>query len=205
MDGVFTGLSNTIACSHRRATILVQFNESLLTTAQSMAYTCGDYDKFADGKCGNCLDNPNGCKPFGSWFEFWDEYQLPSNWSKPVSYFIDTTESKPYTTYHHQMILKTKSSFTTFSGYIKVTPIGDKRDAEQIKIDPGKVKPNSTYTYLIKVPKSLGNIDKALVRIKNDGITNSLVKAVGFQGEDFNPVQVIEEIRFNFMSNEDLE
>ncbi|XP_017493602.1 PREDICTED: pancreatic lipase-related protein 2-like [Rhagoletis zephyria] len=204
LEGLFTGLSNTIACSHRRATILVQFNESLLTTAQSMAYTCEDYEKFGEGQCGNCLANPNGCKPFGSWFDFWHQYQLPSNWSKPVNYFIDTTDSKPYTTYHHQMVVRTKPSFSSFLGYIKVTPIGEKRDAEQIKIDPGRVKPNSTYTYLIKVPKSLGNIDKALVRIKNDGIANSLVKAVGFQGESFNPMQVIEEIRFNFMSNEDL-
>ena len=44
MNGLLTGLSDTIACSHRRATTLMPFNESLLTTAQSMAYACDNYE-----------------------------------------------------------------------------------------------------------------------------------------------------------------
>jgi len=40
LDGLFPGLMDMIACNHRRATQFVQTNESLYTTAQSMAYAC---------------------------------------------------------------------------------------------------------------------------------------------------------------------
>ena len=114
MDGLIQGLTDTIACSHRRATLLVQFNESLLTTAQAMAYSCPDYDTFTAGQCGaaQCNSggevNPDGseslCKPFSSWFDFWADYRLPASWSAPVSLFVDTSDLKPFSVYHYQVI-----------------------------------------------------------------------------------------------------
>ena len=128
-------------------------------------------------------------------------FQLPSDWTKPISYYIDTTDLKPFAKYHYQMVVKTRGDFESFRGYIKITPIGDKRDSEQIKIEPGTIKPNSTYTHLIKVPKNLGIITKALGRINKEKL-DRLVNTV--LGRDMlEPTQVIKELQFNFMSNED--
>lgn len=114
MDGLITGLTDTIACSHRRATLLVQFNESLLTTAQSMAYSCADYEAFGRGECGaaqctgsfeeEAIEDGSLCKPFGSWFDYWATYRLPQDWTAPVRLFLDTSDLRPFSIYHYQVL-----------------------------------------------------------------------------------------------------
>ena len=77
----------------------------------------------------------------------------------------------------------------------RIIPIGELRDGYEIRIDPSEaIQPNSIYTALISVSKDLGVINKALGRITKNQIIGS---------EDYNPIEVVEELRFNFMSSED--
>ena len=211
LKGISTGISDTIVCSHRRAYRLVQVNETLLTTAHSIGYRCPSYEDFKQGKCGTCgdldHDRNDECKPFGNWYTWWLE-QLPSpNWTKPIKYFIDTTDEKPYTLFHHQIKVQTKRNIDSFKGYIKITFFGELRDSDQIKIEPGTIEGNSTYTYLLKTPKDLGRIPKALVRVGQP----KLIKAAGAFGaantddETTNPLNVIDNIKVHFMSHEHVE
>jgi len=52
LEGLATGLADTLACAHRRATKIVQFNSSLLTDAKSVARQCGSYANYSAGMCG---------------------------------------------------------------------------------------------------------------------------------------------------------
>lgn len=65
------------------------------------------------------------------------------------------------------MVLSTRSNFTSFNGAVSISPIGSRRDWDTVTINPGTIAPNSTYTYLIKVPKSLGKISTAMVSLKS--------------------------------------
>lgn len=115
MKGVVGGLTDSLACSHRRATRLVAFNESLLTQAHAVGYKCKNYEDYSHGECSKCDEN-DMCKPFNSWFGWWQD-QVPSpSWTKPVSYYLDTTNGIPYTVYAFQVIVsEIKSVDTAFS------------------------------------------------------------------------------------------
>lgn len=104
LEGFMVGLTDTVACSHRRATKLVQFNESLLTYAESVAYVCDTYENYEAGKCGRC-DTPDECKPFGSWFGYWQEQEPSPGWTKSIVYYVDTTNMIPWTMFIFQIVV----------------------------------------------------------------------------------------------------
>lgn len=121
------------------------------------------------------------------------------------------------------MVLSTRSNFEPFSGTVNISPIGSRRDWDTVTINPGKIEPNSTYTYLIKVPKSLGKISNAMVtlggaglvrrrsrKVKKElkmgkrlwGISNDKDQEQEQQDEVANQVwEVIGELQFNYMSH----
>lgn len=103
LDGVFQGLSDTIACSHRRPTILVPVNESLFNDCEMVGYKCDSYEKFLDGKCGTCRDGSDECKLFDSWFDYWRDHPKPNNASAAKTYYLDTNDIIPYCLYHYQI------------------------------------------------------------------------------------------------------
>lgn len=96
-----------------------------------------------------------------------------------------------------QVIVNTFSNFTAFSGgTIDITPIGTLRDSDTFSIQPDSIATNSSYTYLLKVPKSLGRISKAEVNLRNDG---SVVNPLG--DASYQAWEIISELQFNYMSN----
>lgn len=108
MSGLTTGLTDTVACSHRRATRLVAYNESLYENLQSVGYRCDTYEDFQNGRCLDCEEHSDNCRPFGSWFEYWQE-QFPSpSWSNPISYFLDTNSKFPYGVFHYGVKVSSK-------------------------------------------------------------------------------------------------
>ena len=223
LNGFITGLTDSVSCNHRRSTRLIQINESLFTTAQSMAYSCESYQDFQLGKCGTCNSNGDDdklniprCQPFSGWFSWWQEQTPPNVWKRPIRYFIDTTDLVSLMSlFHFQIILRTKSKFEPISNsYIKITPLGSLRNGKSIILfntDTGTgfgtstIQPNTTYTYLMKVPKDLGTIKMALVkviqRINNNG-SFVLFRHQYFEQRSMNPNHIILDLRFNFMSNQ---
>lgn len=104
--GAVEAITDTVACSHRRATWLVQFNDTLLTEAESMAYQCDSYESFLDGRCGSC-DEKDQCKPFHDWFGWWNTQLPPENFKKPLIYYLNTKSMVPWSTFTWQMKVST--------------------------------------------------------------------------------------------------
>lgn len=166
LNGVVGGLTDTMACSHRRATRLVAFNESHLTYAQAVAFACASYEEYAAGNCGTCSDAEQ-CKPFSNWFGWWQEQEPPSTWTKPVKYYLDTTSTIPWTMFAIQVIVETGNIAVPVNGSLEITPFGRFRNGPKILItdrnELGKIKANTKYSYLMKVPKDLGQVRQAIV------------------------------------------
>jgi len=132
---------------------------------------------------------------------------VPPNWSRSIKYFIDTTESVSHLAlFHFQIQLHTKAfGFDPFDGFIILVPVGDLRTGRAVAIDPGSIRPNTTYTRLMKVPKDLGRINLVLVRVKQWARAgNALQRALSrAQQVELNAVPIVQKVDFNFMSHYD--
>lgn len=99
--GLAEGITDAIACSHRRACPLLSYDETLFDDFESMAYACSNYSDYSAGKCTKCRDGSDDCKPFGDWFDYWPKQKVSTSWKAPISYYIDTREKLPYSYYFY--------------------------------------------------------------------------------------------------------
>ncbi|OTF77389.1 hypothetical protein BLA29_006460, partial [Euroglyphus maynei] len=203
INGLAEGLSDAIACSHRRAYLLMTYEEQMFDDFESNAYRCNNYTDFEAGKCGICRDDSDDCKPFGRWFDYWQRQKPSRDWTSPIVYFVDTRTEMPYSYFFYQIKVKTGNNFDTYDGRLALNITGSLRNdfVEQINMEH-KFEPNNKYTYLHKSFKSLGRIVRVDAQLQEKGEQKSGIKrlianAIGKQKEQN---LVIDEIQINYMN-----
>ncbi|OTF81197.1 hypothetical protein BLA29_008112 [Euroglyphus maynei] len=197
LHGISVGLADTFACSHRRAYLLMAYNESKYDDFQSLAYRCNNYSDFSTGKCGECNESDD-CKRWGDWYDYWQEQKPPKNWTEPLVYYIETRDELPYSYFHHQIIIKTSDGFKPINAVLTLDMFGSLRSdySPQAKIE-ATFEPNKIYTQLFLMTKSIGSVRSIDMKISAiDDVTK--IKSVAKKSET--PYIIVDYVQVNYMN-----
>ncbi|OTF81924.1 lipase-like protein, partial [Euroglyphus maynei] len=205
--GIYEGIQDTVACSHLFVYKLMEYDEKRDDDFESMAYRCENYEAYKAGRCGTCRDGSMDCKPFGRWYDWWQEQKLPREWREPIVYYIDTNKEEPYSYFFYQIKVRTGRDFVPFDGRLFMNVTGSLRSDfnEKILMDR-KFEPNKEYTYLHKSKKSIGRVEAAHATLTNKVLSNKATIAISKivpeipGGGSKNDRITVEEIQFNYMN-----
>lgn len=95
---LFSGISETMGCNHRRAQQLSYSDFEMFGDCQTVGYQCDDYDDFLEGKCADCGEDGTKCELMGTWTSHWEPPAGYRHASKlmPKKMFIVTGSGQPY-------------------------------------------------------------------------------------------------------------
>ncbi|KAH7640547.1 lipase-like protein [Dermatophagoides farinae] len=194
LHGIRIGLTDTFACSHRRAYLLFSNFESKYDDFQSIAYRCNNHNDFLAGKCGEC-NELDDCKRWGGWFDYWQEQKLSETWTEPIKYFVETRDIEPYSYFHYQIMIKTANGFESVNATLTMNITGSLRSDYSPKATIEAIfEPNKIYTHLFLVEKTIGMIQSINMKISYDDDDESETES------EESAFIIVDNIKVNYMN-----
>ncbi|RWS19265.1 pancreatic lipase-related protein 2-like protein, partial [Leptotrombidium deliense] len=170
-SGIGEGLSKTVACNHQRSWGLFIVNPKAMDEhCQYVGYECDSWDKFREGKCGDCGAQGEQCGVFSVLGkddpDYGNHYLQHMNVMKTIDtkkrkLYFKTDDNKPFCLHHYQIIVHLANSMPrSATGFINLSLHGSRRSVDELKF--GEIAqsygPGMKVTALGTYVKSLGTI-----------------------------------------------
>jgi pancreatic triacylglycerol lipase len=153
-----TTLTNLGGCSHMRAISL--FNDSLVSTCQSVAYECSSFSAFQLGQCASCGSSNLNCSQFGM-----AASSYPTRSRTNVRLYFDTASTITYCEYHYQITISLAkpsgaSSWVNGALYVSMTGSSGSIVKKQLTVSSNgdAITLGQNQTYLDVESLNLGTI-----------------------------------------------
>ncbi|CAG2114968.1 unnamed protein product [Medioppia subpectinata] len=188
IDSYFNGaVLNLVLCSHVRSNNIAINDQSYgqSTGCQPIGYHCTSYDDFMNGLCGDCGSDGKACRPMELNLDYWDN---KNNWDiidTNNKFYINTGDARQsgYCLSHYQIVVSSGQS--TCSGSLEI----QLSDGSNVKMSL-----NSKH----EIQTNDGNQHYATLHTVANPLPITTTATIKSQ---FGTNCIINEIKFNFMSN----
>ncbi|CAG2116109.1 unnamed protein product, partial [Medioppia subpectinata] len=188
IDSYFNGaVLNLLLCSHVRSNNIAINDQSYgqSTGCQPIGYHCTSYEDFMNGLCGDCGSDSKACRPMELNLDYWDN---KNNWDiidTNNKFYINTGDARQsgYCLSHYQIVVSSGQS--TCSGSLEIQ-LSDGSNVKMSLKSKNQIQTND------------GNQHYATLHTVANPLPITTTATIKSQ---FGTNCVINEIRFNFMSN----
>ncbi|KAI8774315.1 Pancreatic lipase- protein 2 [Biomphalaria glabrata] len=167
-DVVSNGITDAefhVSCSHERSTELftASIRQTTFGSCQFTSYPCSSAERFWQGECRHCGNRP--CPVMG--------YHADLYFRSRGSYYLNTTGSQPFCTYHYVVTLRAAPRTDNLAGTVMFQLTGSQGSVGWMEMTSGQQRISGDMSRLVVVHFDIGDVTRVDIRfLSADGQTD---------------------------------